>query len=132
VFLADDAYEVEVRAARRFERVFGAGRDLRARSDALVLAGDAQQLRKNIRRNIELLRGVRETVGNTLEAVRATALAMIDAQQERSVLSVRDAETLAERLTGLIASRAGPSVQRQAGSLDAVLAVALLADKDTS
>lgn len=132
VFLLDDEYELEERAARRFERVFGGGRDLRGRSDAQVLAADAKQLRKNLRRNIELLRGVRGTVGDTLEAVRATALAMIDAQQESGVLSVRDAETLAERLTGLIATRSGAAVQRQAGSLDAVLAVALLGDKEKS
>lgn len=112
----------------RYDSVFETGRAIKSRDDARVLAADARYLRKNIRKNIATLQDVTQNIVDNMELVRSTALAMLDGSRDPRVLSLRDAQSVAEAVRGQMLAKGSSPFLSQAGNIDSIFAATLISD----
>jgi hypothetical protein len=109
-----------------FNDVFGSGRSIKSRADALRLAADAKKLRATIRANMAALGKARDAISANMEFVRSSAAGLSAAQQSNALSGTRDAAALADKLRSYIVENVGAKSLKEVGNLEPIISATLL------
>ncbi len=109
-----------------FNDVFGSGRSIKSRADALRLAADAKKLRATIRANMAALGKARDAISSNMEFVRASSAGISQAKANNALSNTRDAAALADKLRSYIVSNVDAQALKEAGNLEPIISATLL------